>query len=202
MKMEREIEKRTAQAIMTKEPGFASDDRNFEGAGPPVERTRTSVNTHYDFMGDPAENPYAKMPRPDEEAYSLIADGLLADAIAAFEAALQQTANGSDPDWATHFACWLELGRVFMDLNIDALALRCLNKAAGLDEELEARGAAPMPATRRNALLLRAVCLLNEAETDTLTEVCDCLNLWLDAAGAGKDPFADGSDLLDARTNA
>ncbi|CAK0806740.1 unnamed protein product [Prorocentrum cordatum] len=71
------------------------------------------------------------------------------------------------------------MGRVFMDINMDNLALRCFNKVLEPAEEAAGR----QPLFRRHALLLKAICLLNEAEKDPKVEVPAGLALWARAEG-------------------
>lgn len=186
-------EKEMLQGLFEKKPGFASEGRvSTEAAGQEEPRTDS-----YSFFKDPASNPFASSGSPEEDARSAQTDGRLEDAVWAWEAALYQSAASSDA--AAHCSSWLELARLFMDLNIDALALKCLRRASG--ECLDDASAQVPPDVRRNALLLRAVCLLNEAESDPEAEVAQCLEDWLAAAeGAeGGSSSSGSSEAVEAK---
>ena len=75
---------------------------------------------------------------------------------------------------ANHSAYCLEFGVLLMDLNNDRLALRCFNVIL---EEGSSRPPSP-PNVRRHALLLKAICSLNESTGDPLAEVSSILEQW------------------------
>lgn len=87
-----------------------------------------------------------------------------------------------------------------MDVNLDRLALRCFNKVLEPPEAGQT-GNDDDPASpalvRRHALLLKAICLLNEAEGDPVAEVSACLELWWRAEGQSSD--TEDQPLLDVR---
>mmetsp|Transcript_75419 Transcript_75419/g.157237 ORF Transcript_75419/g.157237 Transcript_75419/m.157237 type:complete len:534 (+) Transcript_75419:85-1686(+) len=166
-------EKETFEGLFEKSPGFASNDRKDE----PAEGKKPSATADYSFLRSMENNSFSSSSSPDKEAVQCFKSGKLEDAVSAYEAALHKTAQ--QQEWSLHFPLWVELGRLFMDLNVDQLAIRCLNRAAGISGASE--GISAEKPVRRNALLLRAICLLNEAEADPLKEVSDCLGLWLDA---------------------
>lgn len=197
MRVDKTQEKKFSKGVFERDPGFNSRDRATAAA----QQAAKVKATAYEFLCDPAKNPFAEKPHPEAEAEAreLSAKGCLEEAVWAWEAALQKSATS---DWASHSGGWLELGRLFMDLNIDSLALRCLNKVAGVEAGADAptvSDTAPMQ-VRANALLLLAVCLLNEAETDALSEVSAALTTWLDAVGAAPVPSqGDGAESLAER---
>uniref|UniRef100_A0A7S4W4D9 peptidylprolyl isomerase n=1 Tax=Alexandrium monilatum TaxID=311494 RepID=A0A7S4W4D9_9DINO len=189
-------ERATYEGLFERGPGFASDNREQSAAAGASKLSQRDLNDIY--FHDEKENPYEASERPHEEARELQAAGRLSDAVNAWEAALSQSAARAE--WPAHFGYCLEFGRLFMDLNMDRLALRCFNKVLEPPETAgDASEQSPDPAasaaTRRHALLLRAVCLLNEAEGDPQVEVSECLGTWLrhvwDAApaGGGKEPL-------------
>eukprot|EP00913_Durusdinium_trenchii_P015106 g14167.t1 len=68
-----------------------------------------------------------------------------------------------------------------MDLNIDRLALRCFNTVFERPAEPES-AAQPL---RQHALLLKAICLLNES-SDAEADISECLEKWLQLAHPGE----------------
>jgi len=170
----RENEKKMYEGLFARGPGFASDGREEEGET----ATNSPSSGTYEFLKEPSTNVYASSERPYEEALALQSEGKLEDAIYALEAAVCRSSR--DGDWPAHFSHWLELGRSLMDLNFDALALRCLNK---ITDEPKAYETGAPATTKKFALLLRAICLLNEAEDDPKAEVSNALAIWFAEAG-------------------
>eukprot|EP00927_Polykrikos_kofoidii_P058192 TRINITY_DN52571_c0_g1_i1.p1 TRINITY_DN52571_c0_g1~~TRINITY_DN52571_c0_g1_i1.p1 ORF type:complete len:578 (-),score=122.34 TRINITY_DN52571_c0_g1_i1:27-1760(-) len=176
-----ERQKQAFEGLFDRNPGFVSAGRQ----GNNEEKATHKGITPYAFLKNPEENSYASSEKPAvEEALELAQAGRFEEAIWALEAGVARSKASSD--WPSHFGIWLELGRLFMDLNNDGLALRCLNNitryAANQTNIESATVEAPPPETRQHALLLSAICLLNEAQDDPEKEVSDCINEWLVAA--------------------
>lgn len=203
MKEHRDREKETYAAAFSKGPGFMSQGRGDEG-----DAASAKPKGAYEFLTDPDENQYRKEEKPREKAVEFERAGRLEDAVQAWEVALSKTEVArlagqlEAADWLSHFSNWVELARLFMDLNNDTLALRCINKvteeeaAAGIEAFSTAEGDSmlEMLRVRQHALLLRAICLLNEAEGDMQLEVGGCLQRWLGALGLAKS-----GDVIDER---
>eukprot|EP00747_Dinoflagellata_sp_TGD_P163339 gnl/TRDRNA2_/TRDRNA2_181912_c0_seq1.p1 gnl/TRDRNA2_/TRDRNA2_181912_c0~~gnl/TRDRNA2_/TRDRNA2_181912_c0_seq1.p1 ORF type:complete len:611 (+),score=157.31 gnl/TRDRNA2_/TRDRNA2_181912_c0_seq1:160-1833(+) len=171
-------EKETCANIFKKGAGgFASEGRESEAA---AAGAADRAKGNYEFFKNPDENAYLKLDKPHEEARKLQAAGRFEDAIAGWEAAVCRSASRGE--WPQHFQFWLELSRLFMDLNVDALALRCLNKVISGEMPTgfpQAEGAKPLSVTKQHAMLLRSICLLNEAEGDPKAEVTASLEEWI-----------------------
>lgn len=191
MKEHRDREKETYAAAFSKGPGFMSQGRGDEG-----DVASGQSKGAYVFLTDPSENPYRDESKPCDKALECEQAGRLEDAVHAWEVALSKSAEASD--LLSHLSHWVDLARLFMDLNNDTLALRCINKVT--EPEHRPCSAADVPTdagairVRQHALLLRAICLLNEAEGDMQMEVCDCLQRWLGALSLAKD-----GDVIDER---
>jgi len=181
-------EKATFKGLFDKSPGFASDDRPADAMKCRFsERDMEDMKDLYFHDGD-GENPYEAAEDPHRLALEFQATGRFGDAVLAWEASLAQSA--SRKDWADHFTYCLEFGRLFMDVNMDRLALRCFNKVLEPPEAGQAENEddpASPALVRRYALLLKAICLLNEAEGDPKAEVSACLELWLRAERQASD---------------
>mmetsp|Transcript_98030 Transcript_98030/g.282764 ORF Transcript_98030/g.282764 Transcript_98030/m.282764 type:complete len:578 (-) Transcript_98030:29-1762(-) len=186
-KRDKENEKKMMSGLFDKDPGFASSDRSSDAKAAGADEGPDDVK--YTFLRQAPQNPFTTSEHPEVEALGLQVRGRLEDAIFAWEAALVRSA---DHDAAAHFGQWVSLGRLYMDMNVDCVALRCLNRAAGI-RDVEVAAGQPPEEVRRVALLLRAVCLLNEAGEQALEQVSACLEQWLDAMGA---PEADDADVL------
>lgn len=191
MKEHRDREKETYAAAFSKGPGFMSQGRGEEG-----DVAGAKPKGAYEFLTEPEENPYRDNAKPHEMAVEFERAGRLEDAVHAWESALSRTAETAD--WFSQFRHWVDLARLFMDLNNDTLALRCINKVT--EEEHQPCSVADVPdgvemlRVRQHALLLRAICLLNEAEGDMQLEVGGCLQRWLGALGVAKN-----GDVIDER---
>eukprot|EP00931_Biecheleriopsis_adriatica_P121800 TRINITY_DN96862_c0_g1_i1.p1 TRINITY_DN96862_c0_g1~~TRINITY_DN96862_c0_g1_i1.p1 ORF type:complete len:535 (-),score=148.43 TRINITY_DN96862_c0_g1_i1:30-1598(-) len=171
----------TFHGLFDRKPGFASEGRRDQVVA--SSRQVGGSGKAYDFQQGEEQNPFISSKEPEAEAAMLQAEGRFEEAVLAWEATLCQSL--SKKDWQLHFTAWLELGRLFMDMNVDALALRCFNRLTGNEDEGESgrtSGPPPSQALKQNALLLRAVCLLNEAETDPGAEVSAGLEDWLKEA--------------------
>lgn len=161
MKEHRDREKETYAAAFSKGPGFMSQGRGDEG-----DVASGQSKGAYVFLTDPSENPYRDESKPCDKALECEQAGRLEDAVHAWEVALSKSAEASD--LLSHLSHWVDLARLFMDLNNDTLALRCINKVT--EPEHRPCSAADVPTdagairVRQHALLLRAICLLNEAE--------------------------------------
>ncbi|CAJ1349938.1 unnamed protein product [Effrenium voratum] len=93
--------------------------------------------------------------------------------------------SAQEENWLAHLTYALEYGALLMDLNIDRLALRCFNTALERPAKDEEEEVALAP-VRQHALLLKAICLLNEA-ADAQAEITECLEKWVVAAHGGSD---------------
>jgi len=170
-------EKKICEGIFAKGSGFASDGRAEASV---TSSQSTAKEGHaYAFLKKPEENPFGSSEDAAKEAVSLQKSGRLEEAIWALEAAVRQAEAKGECNGARGH--WLELGRFFMDLNVDRLALACLTRCVDMKEA--SSDDAEETVEQRNALLLSAICLLNEAEGDPLIEVCRALSAWLAAHG-------------------
>jgi tetratricopeptide (TPR) repeat protein len=175
IKEEKEAEKKTFEGVFQKGAGFASDGRESEVvASGDATRMNDRRGSKYSLMKAAEDNPYMDSTQPAEEALKLRTNGQLEEAIWAFEAALMANTGG---DAEVLCRQWLELGRLYMDLNIDAIALSCIAEAIESQEG----------STRQHAILLSAICLLNEAESDVDKEVSRALAYWLSLARPASD---------------
>jgi len=180
LKNDKEQEKKMLNGLFDKSPGFASSGREESDATEPSKGDDGPDSVKYIFLSKAADNQFFSQPEdPSVASMDLQARGRLEEAVWALEAAVLRTAD----DAAAHFGHWVSLGRLYMDMNIDCIALRCLNRAAGI-RDVEAAAGQPPAEVRRVALLLRAVCLLNEAGEQALEQVSACLEQWLEVAGA------------------
>jgi len=166
-------EKRTYKGVFQKGAGFASDGREAEAAGmaADTEPQPPKRGEAYKPFKKFEENPFATSENPAEEAVRLQDSGKLEEAIWALEAALERSKR--DGDASARCRHLLELGRSYMDLNIDCVALSCLGECLSEANSSEDRS------SRRHALLLSGICLLNEAESDPEKEVCQAISAWL-----------------------
>ncbi|CAE7742829.1 PEX5 [Symbiodinium necroappetens] len=196
----------TFQGLFEKSPGFASDNRKNETQ----KLSKADVDDIY--FHDGKENPYEAADNPQELAKEFQASGKLEDAAQAWEAmdgnafpvvpfsqvAMGQTA--SNEDWQqSHLTYALEYGALLMDINIDRLALRCFSTAferPAQDDEAERA----LARVRQHALLLKSICLLNEAAEDPQAEITECLEKWLSAAHPGPSEEALQERLLRLRS--
>lgn len=164
-------EKRTFKRVFAKGAGFASDGRQTQAPATSASpSTDPRIGHPYKPIKASDENPFATSTSPAEEATGLQNSGRLEEAIWALEAALEHSQR--DGDASARCRHLLELGRFYMDLNIGSLALCCLDEAQGSEEKL----------TQQHASLLSAICLLNEADSDTEKEVSEALCAWLAVA--------------------
>mmetsp|Transcript_43141 Transcript_43141/g.94010 ORF Transcript_43141/g.94010 Transcript_43141/m.94010 type:complete len:555 (-) Transcript_43141:97-1761(-) len=181
----KEKEKKTFEGLFEKKPGFASDNR------PKSEPKLSKRDVEDLYFHDEKDNMYESSENPHIDARELQASGDLANAVNAWEAALSHSMR--EENWTDHFTYCVEMGRLLMDLNMDRLALRCFSKVVIPSEDIAGGDPAAAPATaRQHAWLLRAVCLLNEAEGDPKVEVSECLDSWMREACPVS---ADGSAL-------
>jgi len=161
-------EKATYDGLFNRSPGFASDARQAKAAD--VKQTDDDLHDICFHKGH--DNPFESVDRPQEQARACQASGNLEDAVMAWEAAVVRAESAGE--WANHSAYCLEFGVLLMDLNNDRLALRCFNVIL---EEGSSRPPSP-PNVRRHALLLKAICSLNESTGDPLAEVSSILEQW------------------------
>eukprot|EP00928_Gymnodinium_smaydae_P042027 TRINITY_DN2836_c1_g3_i1.p1 TRINITY_DN2836_c1_g3~~TRINITY_DN2836_c1_g3_i1.p1 ORF type:complete len:610 (-),score=145.89 TRINITY_DN2836_c1_g3_i1:215-2044(-) len=189
----KEREKAAYEGLFARGPGFASDDREAaQGKGAAV----TEADYRDLYFHDGQDNPYEAADHPHEDAARLQAEGKLEDAVLAWEAALARSETQKDS--SSHLDYAVELGRLLMDLNVDRLAMRCFDRAIQGESSTDttSSGDADLHAEhrRRNALLLKAICLLNEAEGDPVAEVSTCLTAWLQAAQGKNTCTEEGKD--------
>eukprot|EP00439_Symbiodinium_sp_Y106_P004201 s1890_g1.t1 len=182
----------TFQGLFEKSPGFASDNRK----NATQKLSKADVDDIY--FHDGKENPYEGADNPQELlAAEFQASGKLEDAAQAWEVAMGQTA--SNEDWQSHLTYALEYGALLMDINIDRLALRCFStvfERPAQDDEAERA----LARVRRNALLLKSICLLNEAAEDPQAEITECLEKWISAAHPGPSEEALQERLIRLRS--
>ncbi|CAE7267964.1 PEX5 [Symbiodinium pilosum] len=177
----------TFQGLFEKSPGFASENRQSDSQ----KLTKADVDDIY--FHDGKDNPYEGAENPQDLARGFQADGQLEDAAQAWEVAMGQTA--SSEDWKSHLTYALEYGALLMDVDIDRLALRCFStvfeRPAQNDDAEKA-----LAQVRQHALLLKSICLLNEAAEDPQAEITSCLEKWLSLAHAG---LSSEDEALDRR---
>ncbi|CAE7222252.1 FKBP62 [Symbiodinium natans] len=166
----------TFQGLFEKSPGFASDNRKSDAQ----KLTKADVDDIY--FHDGKDNPYEGAENPQELARNFQLSGKLEDAAQAWEVAMGRTA--SSEDWQSHLTYALEYGALLMDVNIDRLALRCFNTVFERPVQNEDAEKALFE-VRQHALLLKSICLLNEAAEDPQAEITECLEKWLSMAHPG-----------------
>lgn len=180
-------EKATYDGLFHRSPGFASDAR--QATADEIKHTEDDLHDLRFYRGQ--DNPFEAVENPQDQARACQAAGNLEDAVMAWEAAVVRAE--SQGEWANHGAYCLELGVLLMDLNIDRLALRCFNVIL---QDGSSKPPSP-PNIRRHALLLKAICSLNEATGDPLREVSSVLERWW----LEVDPTSPGAEQpsIDAR---
>jgi len=176
----------TFRGLFEKSPGFASDARAASAS-----LSAKDIDDIYFHEGK--DNPFEGAECPQDLARELQATGKLEDAAQAWEAAMGKTA--ASEDWTSHFCYSLEFGMLLMDLNIDRLALRCFNTIFERPVSTEAGDTARLDPVKKHSLLLKAICLVNEADGDPKAEVTACLDRWMREAHADYLPTADGTPL-------
>eukprot|EP00929_Paragymnodinium_shiwhaense_P091397 TRINITY_DN51373_c0_g1_i1.p1 TRINITY_DN51373_c0_g1~~TRINITY_DN51373_c0_g1_i1.p1 ORF type:complete len:537 (+),score=171.84 TRINITY_DN51373_c0_g1_i1:115-1725(+) len=195
LKDSKEKQQETFKGLFERKPGFASENRVTDGGGynkEEVAQTMANMENAYNFFNTPDDNPFTDDDRSLEKARTCVQEGKLEDAVAAYEATTFRCTSQSE--WATLFFTWLEMAKLYMDMNLDRLALKALN-------QITERTGSPysIPATcKRHARLLRAICLLNEAQTDPLEEISKCLEDWLTFVKPEEAPGADVGERLAA----
>lgn len=166
-------EQQSFQGLFEKNPGFASEGRVSDAQ----RLSKADVDDIY--FHDGKENPYEGAERPEELARDFQLQGRLEDATQAYEVAMGRSAQ--EENWLSHLSYALDYGALLMDLNIDRLALRCFNTVFERPAEPES-AAQPL---RQHALLLKAICLLNES-SDAEADISECLEKWLQLAHPGE----------------
>lgn len=166
----KEKEKGIYNGMFGKMSGFMSDARDT-----PATKVVPTDDGKYVCRQDPASNPYAAKQPSDSlkaQAEALQTDGRLEDAVWAWEAELTRTKDSGD--WHAHWSCWTELAQLYMDLNLDAQALRCLNSIMPEKDASQE----PLKSTKSTRLLLQSICFLNEAPDNTADSVNSCIETW------------------------
>lgn len=183
----KESEKKQFTGMFDKLQGFAGKGRKEEVPLVPG----SAAYEPYKFQKEDLKaNPFAKEASQAaklETAYSLdvlgfarklaYQEGKSEDAIWAFEA----TIRAREEDDPISHAAWLELGKLYADMNQDMPALRCLRDPASCP-----KFEAPV-GVQSEALLLLGVCSLNEGEEKAVS----WLSRWADyRLGSPAVPFA------------
>lgn len=177
-------EKGIYNGMFGKITGFMSESREKAEA-----TTAAAETDKYVCKRDPESNPYANGQSSEalrSLAETLQTEGRLEDAVWAWEAELARSRDSGD--WHAHWYSWLELAQLYMDLNLDAQALQCLNSIARDKDVVDE----PSKSVRSSQLLLKSICFLNEAPNNVTESVESCIEDWCcQADGAASETHPD-----------